>query len=221
MMTLTRTPSRQSRSPGESDAAAPLGRRERNKLEKRARIVGAARALFATQGFSETTTSQIAEAAGIGTGTLFLYARTKEDLLFLVFKDEMLETAQDSFRNLPQDAGSVDQLMQVFDRMVDYHERDVALTRILLREIITPGADAREDELDELMGAIYSGFAQLVRKGQAAGRIPDRHDPDLTGRSIFAIYYLGLLNWLGGRATRAEFLSDLRLQLAALLAPNA
>ena len=44
--------------------AAPerIGRRERNKLEKRARIVAAARRLFAEQGFAETTTVQIAEA---------------------------------------------------------------------------------------------------------------------------------------------------------------
>ena len=77
-----------------------LGRRERNKLEKMSRIIGATRGLFASQGFEKTTTLQIAEAAGIGVGTLFLYARTKEDLLFMVFLDEMLETAELAFKKV-------------------------------------------------------------------------------------------------------------------------
>lgn len=81
------------------DQLAP-GRRERNKLEKQARIVWAARQLFHRQGFAETTTQQIAVEADIGTGTLFLYAKCKEDLLIMVFKDEMLETVREIFARL-------------------------------------------------------------------------------------------------------------------------
>ena len=65
-------------------AAQPLGRRERNKQEKLERITAAASELFATHGVDDVTTQQIAEAADIGTGTLFLYARTKGELLLLV-----------------------------------------------------------------------------------------------------------------------------------------
>lgn len=61
-----------------------MGRRERNKQEKLARIVAAASELFAKHGVDEVTTQQIAEAADIGAGTLFLYAHTKGDLLLLV-----------------------------------------------------------------------------------------------------------------------------------------
>lgn len=95
-----------------TNVSAPrVGRRERNKQEKLVRIVGAARQLFRDRGFAETTTQQIAEAADIGTGTLFLYARSKEDLLVLVFSDEMLETARAAFANADPDAPLLDQLM--------------------------------------------------------------------------------------------------------------
>src|SRR5947199_9613102 len=64
-------------------ASQPVGRRERNKQDKLDRITAAARELFAEHGVDEVTTQQIADKADIGTGTLFLYAKTKGDLLLL------------------------------------------------------------------------------------------------------------------------------------------
>jgi kynurenine formamidase len=60
-----------------------MGRRERNKQAKLDRIVAAARELFAEHGVDEVTTQQIADKADIGTGTLFLYVKSKGDLLLL------------------------------------------------------------------------------------------------------------------------------------------
>jgi TetR/AcrR family transcriptional regulator len=61
-----------------------IGRRERNKLDKLARITAAAGELFAERGVDDVTTQEIADRADIGTGTLFLYAKTKGELLLLV-----------------------------------------------------------------------------------------------------------------------------------------
>lgn len=65
-------------------ASQPAGRRERNKQLKLDRITAAARELFAERGVDEVTTQEIADKADIGTGTLFLYAKTKGELLLLV-----------------------------------------------------------------------------------------------------------------------------------------
>src|SRR5690606_35807052 len=64
------------------------GLRERNKREKRARIERAARELFERKGFEAATARAIAARARVGLGTLFLYARDKRELLFLVFAEE-------------------------------------------------------------------------------------------------------------------------------------
>jgi AcrR family transcriptional regulator len=194
-----------------------IGRRERNKLEKRRRIVAAARRLFAEQGFAETTTQQIAESADIGTGTLFLYARSKEDLLVMVFHEEMLATAEQAFHDLPGDMLLIDQIMQVFDHMVSYHERDLVLARLLLKEILMPDRQDRSQELSHLMGSIYAGFGQLVTAAQHSGAVSARFDPALTAQSLFAIYYLGLLSWLGGITSRDAFFAQLRRQLTMYL----
>ncbi|HZU35991.1 MAG TPA: helix-turn-helix domain-containing protein [Gemmataceae bacterium] len=51
------------------------------KAATRQRILEAARQLFAAKGFEASTTRDIADAAGIASGTLFNYFTTKEALL--------------------------------------------------------------------------------------------------------------------------------------------
>lgn len=199
------------------DEPSRMGRRERSKVEKRARIIGAARALFAQQGFAETTTQQVAAAADIGTGTLFLYVKSKEDLLALVFKDEMQATAIDSFKKLPPDTALVDQILTVFDRMIEYHEKDLDLARVLIKEIAIPASAERAADLNELVETIMMGFADLVRTAQSNGSLPRALEPMLTARTIFAIYYFDLVGWLGNVHSRDDFLKGLRSQLELLL----
>jgi len=197
------------------DAFAPrVGRRERNKQEKLARIVGAARQLFRDRGFAETTTQQIAEAADIGTGTLFLYARSKEDLLVLVFSDEMLETARAAFASVDPDAALLDQLMQVFSSMLAYHERDRDIARLLLKEVMFPDAMGRGAAISELLDVIFAGLADLVVRARAAGKCHQAAPPLMIAENLFANYYLELIGRLGDRTTAAQFQTRLRQHLA-------
>ncbi len=63
-----------------------------NVADKRAAIMNAALRLFTRLGFHGAPTSKIARAAGIGTGTLFHYFSTKEELisqLYLEVKEDL------------------------------------------------------------------------------------------------------------------------------------
>jgi len=200
-----------------SNTDRKLGRRERNKLEKLSRIIGATRGLFASQGFEKTTTLQIAEAAGIGVGTLFLYARTKEDLLFMVFKDEMLEAAELSFKKTNKNNILIDNVMVVFTRMIEYHARDLALTRIILREITIPETEQRIKDLRALTDVIFSGLAKLASQAQAKGELSSDMAALSIARSLFATYYLELIGWVGGVNTREEFMRNLHSQLSVII----
>jgi AcrR family transcriptional regulator len=195
----------------------PLGRRERNKLEKRARIVAAARRLFGEKGFQETTTQEIAEAADIGIGTLFLYARSKEDLLVMVFRDEMIETAHAAFARLRPGEPLLDQLMRVFQSMMDYHGRDVGLARILLKEIMFQATDERMADITGLLKIIYAGLAELLVAARKAGAYKGDADPLLVAEVLFANYYMDLLGWLGGRLTKRQTLDAMRKHLAIVV----
>lgn len=58
---------------------------------RHAQICDAALTLFSHKGFHRTTVREIAEACGLGIGTLYSYIKTKEDILYLVYH-RILET---------------------------------------------------------------------------------------------------------------------------------
>lgn len=63
------------------------------KRETRGRIIGSARKLFNDKGFEQTTTRNIAEAAGIAAGTMFNYFPTKEALAMTIVNEVLEEAA--------------------------------------------------------------------------------------------------------------------------------
>ncbi|MDO8288807.1 MAG: TetR/AcrR family transcriptional regulator [Parvibaculum sp.] len=181
-----------------------LGRRERNRLEKLARITDAARILFREKGFQGTTINDIAEAADIGFGTLFLYAKSKEELLVMVFKDEMMEVVDKTYAKMPKKP-LLDQVMFLFAGFVTYHKRDEALSRALLKEIFFLDNPERRLEVMRLMHSIFGRLADLIKVAQNEGKFNSDADPVLLARNLFSIYIQQLNAWLGGYTNYARF----------------
>ncbi len=64
---------------------------------RHAQISDAALKLFSQKGYHRTTVRQVAEACGLGIGTLYSYIKTKEDILCIVY-GRILETFQRRMR---------------------------------------------------------------------------------------------------------------------------
>lgn len=119
----------------------PMGRRERNKQDKLDRIVAAARDLFDTYGVDAVTTQQIADKADIGTGTLFLYARSKSELFLLVQNSgyvTALEQGRAAAENIP---GVIEALLAIIRPIVECNRTHVENGRTYLRELVFGDAD--------------------------------------------------------------------------------
>ena len=198
-------------------AAAALGRREQNKLEKRGRIIAAARALFTHKGFDATTSQEIADAAGVASGTVFTYAKTKDDLLLLVFHDEMMEVVVSAYAAARGGDGLLEQAIAFFNTLVAYHERDLPLAHALMRQLGYVGSAEQRAMVSELMTSLLGRLALLVQAAKDEGRVDAASALIPSARSLFAIYYLHLGSLLSGYFDRAQFDRALRTDLGLLL----
>jgi AcrR family transcriptional regulator len=68
-----------------------ISRKEREYLAHREEILSAAQKVFAVKGFFPTTMSDIARQAEFGTGTLYKYFKSKEDLYFTLIDEKVEE----------------------------------------------------------------------------------------------------------------------------------
>jgi len=57
---------------------------DKKKTDKQVRIVEAAIEIFSEKGFAATSTSEIAQKAGVAEGTIFRHYKTKKDLLLSI-----------------------------------------------------------------------------------------------------------------------------------------
>jgi len=217
-MSMLRTmPSGGRRSP------APGGpsRRERNKRDKQQRILRAARRLFARKGFERATTREIAEAADVGAGTLFLYTGKKEDLLVSIFAEDMRDVIEGAFV-VAAAGGLLERLLRVFGALIAHHEQDPGLARVFVKEL--PFVEDRHHVLGETMSTLLGGIARLVAQAQTAGELSEAVEPVELADNLFALYFHQLQRWLGGDASperRDEALrAALALQIEGLRAPG-
>ena len=111
-------------------------RRERNMDAKRARILVAARDLFAEIGFAQVTTKAASERADIAAGTLFRYAATKADLLLMVYNErfrDALVAGRSAAAGIEDPSEALLALvMPVLDRSGDHPENAMHYQRELM-----------------------------------------------------------------------------------------
>ena len=148
----------------------PLGRRERNKLDKLERITAAAGELFADRGVDDVTTQEIADRADIGAGTLFLYAKTKAELLLLV-QNSAYAAALERGRADAASAPSVfDGVLAVVRPVVECNRKQIENGRTYLREIVFGDPEEphhREalgltNQTEELLAAVIAGEERVT-----------------------------------------------------------
>jgi TetR/AcrR family transcriptional regulator len=118
-----------------SSTSPVVGRRERNKQAKLERITQAASDLFSRHGVDEVTTQQIAEAADVGAGTLFLYAKTKGELLLLAQNANYARSLDEGIRASRGAATAVDGIVAVLTPIVHCNRAQVENGRTYLREM--------------------------------------------------------------------------------------
>jgi AcrR family transcriptional regulator len=184
-----------------SATVVELGRAERNKRDKRARLIRAARELFQSKGFQATTTSEIAELAGVAKGTLFFHAKSKEALLVMMFQEEVGDAIRRAFAKVPE-APFIEQLMHVFGVMLRQNQRDLGLARVFVKELAFVRGERHG--VDLVMEGLFQRLSGLIERAKDNGEVVREVDAALLAYNLFALYFAFLVLWLGSGARSPE-----------------
>lgn len=181
--------------PAGPEAALEPGRRELNKREKLARIRGAAREVFTRKGFEAATVREIASVADVAFGTLFLYVKHKQDLLLLLFDEELPALTQRAFRKAKPQMRFVDQIVAFFTEFYSFFSATPQLSRDMMREITFSSGIVAQRIWAGVQGTEHC-LAGLVARAQASGAVASSLAPDLVAHIVFNLYRAEIRSYL-------------------------
>jgi len=166
------------------------------KAATRQRILESARDLFAADGFSTSTTRDIADAAGIATGTLFNYFPTKEAILASLAAEAIAGVAGDF------GAGNAETLEEELFAFVMAGLRKLKPLRkhlsVLLETTLNPLVTTDGDDVYSLRASHLETVARLA-KNHGLGELPP------VELQLYWTLYTGVLRfWAQDRSRKQE-----------------
>ncbi len=195
-------------------APQTLGRRERNKQEKLDRITAAARELFTQYGVDEVTTQQVAEKADVGSGTLFLYAKTKAELLLLVHNAKYAQALDAGVEAAAAEVAVLDAVMAIIRPIIECNRVQIENGRTYLREIVF--GDPVEPHHAEALSLTMRTEAAIAEVLGRDKKLLAR-DPEKLARIVSAIMFVSMASSATIDMTDAQVGDEIRDQISVLL----
>ncbi len=177
------------------EAASPINRRERKKLETRQKIIKIAMYLFKKQGFDSTTMEQIAEEVDISKATLYNYFPVKESVIS--------EYWQGNVKNLKY------HLLKMIQLMPDTSSRIKKTFNTAANELFKSKQDIYKVYLNHWLSnfnnpsvskRMESGFedifTMIIKLGLQSGDIRKDQPPELLIKHLEFMFLTACINWL-------------------------
>src|SRR5438270_8449874 len=176
-------------------------RRRSATSDKRTRIMDAAIKVFAERGFHSATVAEIARAAGVADGTIYLYFKSKDDLLLRLFDEKMTSLLEEARADLEREPGAAGKLRRFIQLHLALVERNPELASVLIVELRQSAQFLKAADRNKL-AAYVDLIAEVVRAGQENGELANGISPATVKRAIFGALDELALGWLlAGRRT--------------------
>jgi TetR/AcrR family fatty acid metabolism transcriptional regulator len=168
-------------------------------------IIDAAIRVFARTGYYNSRVSDIAREAGIASGTIYLYFKTKDEILVTLFREKMAEWVATVRREI---AGEPDAVAKI-RRLVALHftvlERNPDLAEVVQVELrqgqkFFRGASAHE------VSAYFDLIGSVLQEGVAAGKFQADLPVKIATKVLFGAMDQVATSWVLGK--RGYRLSD-------------
>lgn len=189
-------------------------KKEKAGPDKRERILRAAIKVFARKGFYATRVSEIAKAAGVADGTIYLYFKNKDDVLIRIFEDRLTKLLEYLRKETLELEGVEARLRRVIELQLGLLEgqRDLA-------EVITVNLRQSSRLLKQYAAPLFNQYlefiASLFVEGQREGVIRKDVHPITLARALWGALDGIALTWALGEAAPGS-LNRASAQIASL-----
>jgi len=156
--------------PADEEETSPPRWRRRKKARPE-ELVAAALELFAQQGFAATRLRDVARHAGVSKGTVYLYFKSKEDLLRAVVRDAVVPILDSSDEvELDSDASARDLLEELLRAWVDaFEQRGVTGVPRLVMAEANNFPDIAQEYVNTVLQRSRRLFGRVIKRGIRSG----------------------------------------------------
>jgi len=135
------------------------------KPDKREKIIRAAWEIFTTRRYHESTMDDVAEAAGVGKGTLYRYFSDKEALFAATISDAIDNLRDEISQIVSREEDPAASLLELVKRLVEFLEKKHDFFSIMHAEESRPGAaDANRRRFRQQWSEKREELVAVVRK---------------------------------------------------------
>jgi TetR/AcrR family fatty acid metabolism transcriptional regulator len=167
--------------------------------DKRVRILSAAERVFAKRGFFAARVSEIAKDAGVADGTIYLYFKSKDDLLISLFESRMEQVnaaLQAAIAEVP--AEPVDQLRAFIRAYLKLVHDEPSAAEVLTIELRQSSKFMKEYENPQFADFLRQ-LGGIIAAGQDKGQLDDAIPAHVAARMIFGMLDELALAWVLAR----------------------
>jgi AcrR family transcriptional regulator len=204
-------------------SAAAAGRREERKAENRAKLLAAARKVFAEKGLGAATARDIVRETDLATGTFYNYFRDKEDVFRALLEDAAVrqreaaretrlnldvpleERVETGFRTYFEMALENRELFEVYRRNAGAIASDTNLFEPAIAELVEDLREwAEAGEIPDL-DLVYLATGIAGFGFQIVTHLMDSGEPDIAGAAAFCTrFFLGGVRAIAQAGSLAE-----------------
>jgi TetR/AcrR family fatty acid metabolism transcriptional regulator len=179
-------------------------------------IIEAAVRIFARKGYYNSRVSDIAREAGLAAGTIYLYFKTKDDILVTLFREKMahfVASLRKAITAEPDAVAKIQRLVRLHFEMLEGDPELAEVVQVELRQGQKFFRGASAHEISSYFALIGSVLEEGVAQGQLRPELPIK----VATKALFGAMDQMTTSWvLGKRAYRladtAETVADIFLR---------
>jgi TetR/AcrR family fatty acid metabolism transcriptional regulator len=142
----------------------------KRSTDKYGQILDAAIKVFALQGFHQSTVAQVAKAAGVADGTIYLYFKSKDDILFQFYEYKARQVFERFREAVDQATHAVDKLRNLVRTHLTEFQNDINMAIVYQAETHQHRRAAQE-AIREMSKMYRDIVTEIVELGQREGKL--------------------------------------------------